>query len=349
MESVAPTPTHPYAMPNFKRPAEPTRQPSDPLGFTEDDLDALATRAVLVVGDVMLDRYWFGTVDRISPEAPVPVVAVENNEERIGGAGNVACNVTALGGRCALLAVTGDDEAGRKVAAIATAAGIAPHLVVDQAGQTTIKLRILARNQQLMRADFESSPGADALATGLDKFTALLDDHHAVVLSDYGKGGLAHIDQLIQRAAEKKIPVLVDPKGNDFARYRGATIVTPNLKEFELVVGAVTSDADMQDKANRLMAQHQLANVLVTLSDRGMVLFPREGDAIHCAARAREVYDVSGAGDSVIAVIAMAMAAGLDERAGLALANSVAGVVVSKLGAATASMAELRAVREHAR
>ncbi len=306
-------------------------------------LEQLAACKILVAGDAMLDRYWFGRVDRISPEAPVPVVAVCASEERIGGAGNVAGNITSLGGECALLSVVGDDEAGRKVGEIAADLGIEPHLVVERGGQTTVKLRVLSRNQQLLRADFESCPGTSALDDARAKYAELLARHQVVVLSDYGKGGLGRSEALIAAAADKKVPVLVDPKGSDFSRYRGAALVTPNLKEFEQVVGAVRDDEDMQVKARNLMRRHRLGKLLVTLSDRGMVLFSRGGAAIRCEARAREVYDVSGAGDSVIAVMAMATAAGLHQRVALSLATSAAGVVVSKLGTAAASVAELDA------
>ena len=315
-------------------------------------LDKLAACNILVAGDVMLDRYWFGNVDRISPEAPVPVVTVDQrlSEERLGGAGNVACNITSLGARCALLSVVGDDEAGRQVAGIAARAGVEDQLVIDRGGQTTIKLRAISRNQQLLRADFESTPGASALEAARSKFADLLarDSLQAVVLSDYGKGGLDDSEKLIALAAEKNVPVLVDPKGADFARYRGAAMVTPNLAEFEQVAGAVADDDDMRRKANALMREHQLGKLLVTLSDRGMVLFSSpssspDGEVIHHPARAKAVYDVSGAGDTVIAVMALALAAGLDDRDALALANAAAGVVVSKVGTATAGIDELKA------
>ncbi|MGI9310972.1 MAG: D-glycero-beta-D-manno-heptose-7-phosphate kinase [bacterium] len=308
-----------------------------------NSLRRLAACNVLVMGDAMLDRYWFGEVDRISPEAPVPVVAVGASEERIGGAGNVACNIAALGGSCTLLSVVGADEAGRRFSDIAARAGVDAKLVADADGQTTVKLRVISRNQQLLRADFESAPGADALAEANEQFDALLDGHQAAVLSDYGKGALREVERLIAAAARKNIPVLIDPKGDDFARYRGAAMVTPNLKEFERVAGAVADDDDLRAKAEALMQQHSLERVLVTLSDRGMALFARGREPLRREARAREVYDVSGAGDSVIAVMAMATAAGLDHDDALALANSAAGVVVSKLGTATASAQELEA------
>ncbi len=313
------------------------------MALADTDLKKLSACKVLVAGDVMLDRYWFGQVERISPEAPVPVVTVDASDERIGGAGNVACNIASLGGKCTLLSVVGDDEAGGRVAEIATRSGIAHELVVDAAAKTTIKLRVLSRNQQLLRADFESPPGAKALDESTAKFADLLADHQVVVLSDYGKGSLGRIETLIELAVKKHIPVLVDPKGGNFSRYRGATMVTPNLKEFEQVAGKVADDQEMEVRANNLMEQHDLEKLLVTLSDRGMVLFSRQCGPVRREARAREVYDVSGAGDSVIAVLAMAAAVGLDDHTGLGFANSVAGVVVSKLGTATATIEELQA------
>lgn len=297
----------------------------------------------------MLDRYWFGRVDRISPEAPVPVVSVRRHDERLGGAGNVAANITSLGGRCTLLSVVGDDEAGRRLAGLATGAGIDPQLVTDPGGRTTVKLRAMARNQQLLRADFEAPPGAPALDAVMARFAEQLPRHQAVVLSDYGKGGLAHSARLIEMAATRGIPVLVDPKGADFARYRGAAMVTPNLAEFEQVAGTVADDEDLQAKAEALMREHDLKRLLVTLSDRGMALFSPGREAIRRPARAREVYDVSGAGDTVVAVMAMAVAAGLDDHAALALANGAAGVVVSKVGTAAAGRDELKAALERDR
>lgn len=306
-----------------------------------DALGRLGEGRVLVVGDVMLDRYWHGRAERISPEAPVPVVPVDTIEERIGGAGNVAHNITALGGQCTLLAVVGDDEAGREIDEIAGERNIARQLLVDARGQTTVKLRILSRNQQLLRVDFEAPPAASVVRTAQGKFAELLASHQIVVLSDYGKGALGEIEDWIAEAQKRDIPVFVDPKCDNFARYRGAALLTPNLQEFERVVGAVGDDADMQEKAEELLARHEVRRLLVTLSERGMALFAPEEAPIFCEARAREVYDVSGAGDTVVAVMAMAEAAGLDARAALELASGAAGVVVSKLGAATVSREEL--------
>ena len=315
------------------------------------NLGKLTARRVLVAGDAMLDRYWLGAVDRISPEAPVPVVAVKDVDERLGGAANVARNIAALGGRCALLALRGDDANGRTLAELAARADLDCHLIADRAGQTAVKLRVVAQKQQLLRVDFESPPGAAALAAADAKFTALLapesgDNRDAncqvVVLSDYGKGGLTHCARWIAQSRANNIPVVVDPKGGDFSRYRGASLVTPNLTEFEQAAGAVAGDDDMRVKAEKLLRANEIDKLLITLSARGMMLVTRDG-VMHRRARAREVYDVSGAGDTVVAVMAMAIAAGLTDNVALGIANAAAGVVVSKLGTASATRAEVQA------
>lgn len=311
-------------------------------------LDRLRGHAVLVAGDAMLDRYWFGRVDRISPEAPVPVVTVQAHDARLGGAGNVAANITALGGRATLLAVLGDDEAGRELDGLAAAAGIDRALITDRGAQTTVKLRAIAGHQQLLRADFEARPSAAALDALDAQFGEVLARHQAVVLSDYGKGGLARIGGLLAAARAHGVPVLVDPKGGDFSRYRGADMVTPNLAEFEQVAGAVDDDDDLRGKAEKLLLDNDLRRLLVTLGERGMALFSRDGEALHRAARARAVFDVSGAGDTVIATLALAAAAGVDDAAALQLANTAAGVVVSKVGTATAGVDAIRAALREA-
>lgn len=306
-------------------------------------LDAVRGKTVLVAGDAMLDRYWFGRADRISPEAPVPVVTVRERDARLGGAGNVAANITALGGRATLLAVVGDDDAGRELAGLAAAAGIDCDLVVDRGGQTTVKLRAIARRQQLLRADFEAAPGAAALDAVEAKFAAQLPRCQAVVLSDYGKGGLARIGGLIDAARAREIPALVDPKGDDFSRYRGAATVTPNLAEFEAVAGPLDGDDDLRTEAEKLLRENDLRRILVTLGERGMALFSGDRAPLRHRAQARAVFDVSGAGDTVMAAMALATAAGVDDGAALALANLAAGIVVSKVGTATATDAEIRA------
>ena len=311
------------------------------------NLSKLAGANVLVVGDVMLDQYWKGDVQRISPEAPVPVIAVRDTEERIGGAGNVARNVTSLQGKCTLLGVIGEDQAGKNINRIALECGVNSILETDSAIKSTIKLRVLSKNQQLLRADFENEPGKGVLQRMHAHFRNLVTEHDAVILSDYGKGSLANIDQLISLAEAAGKPVFVDPKGNKYDRYRGATMVTPNLSEFESVVGEVDGDQDMDSKAMRLLKDNGISKCLITLSDKGMALFDGASEPLRIAARSREVYDVSGAGDTVIAVMAMAVSAGFSDEVAMELANSAAGVVISKLGTATVDRSELAAaIRE---
>jgi len=295
---------------------------------------------ILVVGDVMLDRYWFGEVTRISPEAPVPVVRVNRVEERPGGAANVARNCAALGARAQLLSVVGGDEAGVRLAELVEAAGISANLHRDAAMPTTVKLRVIGRQQQLLRIDFETPPSSEVLASKLADFEAALPQCDAVILSDYGKGGLAHIATMIglARAAGKR--VLVDPKGDDYARYRGASIVTPNLGELREVIGTWADEADLAARVGKLRADLGLDALLLTRSEQGMTLFDDRG-AMHVAAQAREVYDVSGAGDTVIAALAVMLAAGAELPEAVRIANRAAGIVVGKLGTAVATHAEV--------
>ena len=300
-----------------------------------------ASARVLTVGDVMLDRYWFGEVSRISPEAPVPVVKVERIEERPGGAANVARNVASLGGQAMLLSVVGDDEAGRSLARLLNAEGIAASLHQDNQLSTTVKLRVVGRQQQLLRVDFETWPAHEVLRAKLAEFGQRLPASDVVILSDYGKGGLAHIGSMISAARAAGKPVLVDPKGDDYARYAGATLLTPNRSEFREVVGRWRSEEDMADRARDLRLQLGIDALLVTRSEEGMTLFTAQG-SVHEPARAREVYDVSGAGDTVIATMAVMLASGLDLAQAMRLANRAASVVVGKQGTATCTLAELQ-------
>jgi rfaE bifunctional protein kinase chain/domain len=304
------------------------------------DPNLLAQTCVLVVGDVMLDRYWFGDVERISPEAPVPVVRVAQTEERLGGAANVARNITALGAQAGLLSVVGDDESGRTLARLAQTDRIRNHLHIDAKLPTTVKLRIIARRQQLARVDFESAPEAEVLEAHLEQFRALLQDYGLVILSDYGKGGLTHITRMIAMARDAGRPVLVDPKGDDYSRYAGASVLTPNRAELREVVGRWTSEADLARRAQSLRRSLGLQALLLTRSEEGMTLFT-EDECWSISTQAREVFDVSGAGDTVIAVLGTMMAAGLPLREAVAVANRAGGIVVGKLGTATASAAEL--------
>lgn len=308
-----------------------------------EHLACLAGRRVLVVGDAMLDRYWFGAVERISPEAPVPVVAVGGSEERLGGAANVARNVIALGGQARLLAVVGADEAADRIAALLAQTAIDARLVRDPALATTLKLRVLARSQQLIRLDFEARPAAAALARLEADFADALDWAQVVVLSDYGKGALAAVAGLIARARRAGRPVIVDPKGHDYDRYAGATLLTPNRGEFAAVAGPWQGEDELRAKAANWLRRLQVERLLVTRSEQGMTLFRVDAPALHDPARAREVFDVSGAGDTVVAALALAGAAGLDDAAAVHLANLAAGIVVGKLGTATASVQEVAA------
>jgi D-beta-D-heptose 7-phosphate kinase/D-beta-D-heptose 1-phosphate adenosyltransferase len=306
-------------------------------------IHALQGVHVLVAGDVILDRYWSGTTSRISPEAPVPVVRVEAMEDRPGGAGNVAVNITSLDARATLLGVTGRDEPADTLKRLLAERGV--DCLLTQAGgfQTITKLRVLSQHQQLIRLDFEDGPrGLDAEGL-LPAFTSRLAETQAVVLSDYAKGTLGDTEEMIRLARMAGKPVIVDPKGRDFSRYRGATLITPNLKEFQAIVGDWSGEAEMEEKARRLADELRLDALLITRGEQGMTLVPRAGDPLHFSARAREVYDVTGAGDTVVAVLAVALGAGHGLAHATALANTAAGLVVAKLGTATVSPAELEA------
>jgi rfaE bifunctional protein kinase chain/domain len=300
----------------------------------------IAKARVLVVGDPMLDRYWHGSVDRISPEAPVPVVKVSREEERIGAAANVAYNVVTLGAQATFLGVVGDDEPGHRLEALLRETGIATHLKRDPRLRTTVKLRVIGRHQQLLRMDFESEPDHEALASQGAAFDRLMPQHEAILFSDYGKGGLAHIESMIKVARGAGKAVLIDPKGSDYSRYRGATVITPNRAELQQVVGAWRTDDELQDKAQSLREKLKLDALLVTLGEDGMTLFDANG-ASHVQAQAREVFDVTGAGDTVIATLAALVAAGLTPREAMPLANRAGGIVVGKFGTATVTYEEL--------
>ncbi|MBG6287226.1 bifunctional D-glycero-beta-D-manno-heptose-7-phosphate kinase/D-glycero-beta-D-manno-heptose 1-phosphate adenylyltransferase HldE [Pseudomonas nitroreducens] len=296
---------------------------------------------VLVVGDVMLDRYWHGATSRISPEAPVPVVRVEQHEDRPGGAANVALNLAALGAPAFLVGVTGVDEAADSLSDSLQAVGVTTRFQRIAGQPTIVKLRVMSRHQQLLRVDFEEAFRTDAVALSAD-VEALLDQVRVLVLSDYGKGALKNHQALIQAARKRNIPVLADPKGKDFAIYRGASLITPNLSEFEAIVGRCTDEADLVAKGQQLMTELELGALLVTRGEHGMTLLRPGHSALHLPARAREVFDVTGAGDTVISTLAGAIAAGEDLPQAVALANLAAGIVVGKLGTAAISAPELR-------
>jgi len=302
--------------------------------------EAVARARVLVVGDVMLDRYWFGEVERISPEAPVPVVHVVRREDRLGGAANVARNAVALGAQVTLVGLVGADEAATRVHELLAQAGVQAHLIADAAHPTTLKMRVLGRQQQLLRIDFEEKPTPALLDALHERVVPLFAAHDVVVFSDYAKGALAHVEALITLARQHRIAVLVDPKGSDYQRYRGATLVTPNRGEMQQAVGHWTSEADLAERAQGLRDQLELEALLVTRSEQGMTLFTANGHD-HVEAQAHEVFDVSGAGDTVLATLAVMRAAGVDWPEAMRWANRAGGIVVGKLGTSIVTAGEL--------
>jgi len=301
---------------------------------------AVRAARVLVVGDVMLDRYWFGEVERISPEAPVPIVRVARREDRLGGAANVARNIVALGAQATLCGVIGADEAGRTLTTLARAANIAPRLVQDDKRHTTLKMRVLGRQQQLLRMDFEEAPDGRAVQMLHKDVRACIAAHDVVVLSDYAKGALTKVRQLIAMAHTAGKPVMIDPKGSDYVRYRGATVMTPNRAELTQAVGHWQAEEDLCERAQALRAKLRLTALLLTRSEQGMTLFTDQGRE-HFPAHAQEVFDVSGAGDTVLATLAVMRAAGLDWSDAAQWANRAGGIVVGKLGTSIVTAEEL--------
>jgi len=302
--------------------------------------ERLQRARVLVVGDAMLDRYLFGDVDRISPEAPVPVVRVTREEARLGGAANVALNVKSLGAQVTLVTVVGSDEPASKLQQLLKDAGVEAILGKDPNLYTCVKLRIIGRAQQLVRVDFENQPDHEILADMLTDFARAVPQHDAVLFSDYGKGGLAHIPRMIEMARAAGKQVLVDPKGSDYTRYAGATVITPNRSELAQVIGGWSGEEQLETRAQALRAALRVDSLLLTRSEEGMSLFDAAGQS-RVAAQAREVFDVTGAGDTVIATMAAMLACGLNLREALPIANRAAGLVVGKFGTATVSYEEL--------
>ncbi len=297
---------------------------------------------VLVVGDVMLDHYWHGKTVRISPEAPVPVVNVQDEQGRAGGAGNVALNIAALGGQATVMGFTGKDENSDRLKSLLEAQGVSCFFQQFEDFPTITKLRVVSRHQQLIRLDFENGFPQTRLESWLVKFDELLVAHDVLVLSDYGKGTLGDIAPLIERANALNKPVLVDPKGSDFTKYAGATLITPNTTEFQAIVGSCATDEDFERQGLALMQQFRFSNLLVTRSEKGMTLLENGQPARHMPTRARDVFDVTGAGDTVIAVLAAALATGMPLEASTHISNVAAGIVVGKLGTAIVSRDELR-------
>lgn len=305
---------------------------------------------ILVVGDVMLDRYWTGTTERVSPEAPVPIVHVGNHEERLGGAANVAVNLATLGADVELHGLVGADEEAQRLREMLVTAGIGNALIERNEAPTVTKLRILSRHQQLLRLDFERGFGAAAAAVLAERFEAALPGAALAIASDYAKGALADMSRLIVAARAAGVPLLVDPKGRDFTRYKNAWALTPNRVEFEAVVGHCSEDATLVERAENLRAELGLHALLITRSEEGMSLIT-EGEApVHLPTQAREVADVTGAGDTVIAVFGAALAAGQPPAVAAGLANAAAGVVVARVGAASVTSTELKlALHAHGR
>lgn len=302
-------------------------------------VDLTAAR-ILVVGDVMLDRYWFGEVNRISPEAPVPIVRVERREERLGGAANVARNAAALGAQVGLLGIVGQDEAGDSVERLLLNSGISSFLNRDASISTIIKLRVIGRQQQLLRVDFEDPPTDAVLRDKLSQFNMLLPHYDVIVLSDYAKGSLVNVAAMIATAKQAGKRILVDPKGDDFSRYTGASWLTPNKSEFRHIAGSWATEAELTEKAQQLRRALKLEALLLTRSEEGMTLYT-EQDVMHVPTMAREVFDVSGAGDTVIASLAVMLGAGLGGNDAVSIANRAGGIVVGKLGTATVTQEEL--------
>jgi len=303
--------------------------------------EQFAKTKLLVVGDVMLDRYWFGDSDRISPEAPVPVVQVSKVDERLGGAANVARNVAALGANTTILGVVGEDEAGNRISELLRQSGVNSQLEVDPKVPTTVKLRVIARQQQLIRLDFEETPSQTALEQKLARFEKALGAADVLVLSDYGKGALSQVAAMIECGRAHNKVILVDPKGEDYEKYRGATLITPNRSELRQVVGRWADEDDLTQRAQELRRSLGIQALLLTRSEEGMSLFTDQGVS-HVRAEAREVFDVSGAGDTVIATLAVALAAQWPLDRAMALANRAGGIVVGKLGTATVTSEELQ-------
>ena len=303
--------------------------------------DQIAGRRLLVVGDAMLDRYWLGAVDRISPEAPVPVVRVQREEDRLGGAANVALNVRRLGAVTALLAVVGDDGAATTLQTLLAHEGIGGRLQRDPALKTIVKLRVIGQSQQLLRMDFESRTDAAASERLMPDFEAALSNADLVLFSDYGKGGLAHIGRMIGLARRAGKPVLVDPKGSDYARYAGASVITPNRAELRQVIGEWHDEADLNQRVARLREDLGVGALLLTRSEEGMTLFDGVADRLDVPALAREVFDVTGAGDTVIATLATMVACGMSLREAVQVANLAGRIVVGRFGTATVSYEDL--------
>lgn len=307
-------------------------------------LDALNSVKILVVGDVMLDQYWFGDVNRISPEAPVPIVKVNRSQIRCGGAANVAINAATLGVDSILLSVVGNDEAGKNLQnLVENQQNLTPIFHIDQNIATIVKLRVIAKQQQLLRIDFETPPTRQILDAKLSDFAKQIQNNpNVIILSDYGKGALTHSSEMIKIAKNANLQIFIDPKGSDYQKYKNADLITPNRQELAQVVGNWHDENDLILRAENLRKDLNLKALLVTRSEEGMTLIGENNLVINQPARALEVYDVSGAGDTVIATLSAARAAGADWDLAMQFATLAAGIVVGKLGTATVSVEEIK-------
>lgn len=305
-------------------------------------LQQIVNCKILVVGDVMLDQYWFGEVQRISPEAPVPIAKITQSDNRPGGAANVARNVASLGAQVTLLSVVGNDSNADLLEQILNNSGVNSYLLRDVSIKTIVKLRVLAKNQQLIRIDFEDTPSHEILSLCLENFNQQIASHDLLIISDYAKGGLTHLASMIAMAQNYTKPILIDPKGQNYQKYLGATILTPNKQELQDACGVWSNETELTLKIMKLIKQLQLEYVLLTRSEEGMSLFDRQGFKIDFAAHAQEIYDVSGAGDTVIATLATMLATGIAPSAAAFVANLAAGIVVSKLGTVAINQQELK-------
>ncbi len=303
---------------------------------------------VLVVGDVMLDQYWYGNSGRISPEAPVPIVHVREDEIRAGGASNVALNVSALGAQATLLGMSGEDQNAEKLQNLLARQQVKCHLQKCAGHDTALKLRIIAQQQQMIRLDFEDDFSDLDKSSLLSRFSSLLQKTDIVIFSDYNKGTLSDIKNMLALARDRGIATIVDPKGSNFGKYQGATLITPNWSEFEAIVGQCKTDQIFAARGEQLRQQLELDALLVTRGEHGMSLIRSDKEIFHLPTHAREVFDVTGAGDTVIGTLAAALAAHAEIEDAVALANLAAGIVVRKLGTATTSLAEIHDALNHA-